>query len=210
MPPRFRRAVREMARQIHQPRPGRASMAPTMSLVISWRVGWPSTHRGAGRICTSAEPSGTASVGNSGVRMDFSGLHVEGNFSRLHESRGRWPGAGGRMNGLGRCHGRSFPMCKRKGRNEANWWGKWLSFLGGCWFGPGIRLCTDKLPGPYKVLEGFESSNVHAVGSVNAPLNAEKGIDGVRVGVAEGRECRCWTWRKVRYFGVGGVERFLA
>jgi hypothetical protein len=72
-----------------------------------------------------------------------------------------------------------------------------VSLLWGCWFGggrdgpggrfgPGIRLCTDKLPGPYKDLEGAE---VQAVGPINAPLNAEKGIDGVRVGVAEGREC---------------------
>jgi hypothetical protein len=59
-------------------------------------------------------------------------------------------------------------------------------------------------------LEDLEGAEVEAVSTVNTPLNAEKGIDGVRVGVAEGREWRCWTWRKVRYFGVGGVERFVA
>jgi hypothetical protein len=77
-------------------------------------------------------------------------------------------------------------------------------------FGTGIRFCTDKLPGPYEVLEDLEGAQVHAVSSINAPLNAKKGVEGVRVGVAEGREWRCWIWRSVRYFGVGGVEVFLA
>gem|GEM_PF-2433401 len=57
--------------------------------------------------------------------------------------------------------------------------GKWFSFFLGCWFGPGIRLCTDQLRGPYRV---------HAVGTINMPLNAKKGIDGVRVGVAQRRD----------------------
>jgi len=59
-------------------------------------------------------------------------------------------------------------------------------------------------------LEDLEGAEVQAVGTIDAPLNAEEWIDGVRVGVAEGREWRCWIWRIIRYFGVGGVERFVA
>jgi hypothetical protein len=44
------------------------------------------------------------------------------------------------------------------------------------------------MPGPYEVLEDLERAQVHAVSTINAPLNAEKGIEGVGVGVAEGRE----------------------
>jgi hypothetical protein len=54
----------------------------------------------------------------------------------------------------------------------------------------------------------LEGAKVHAVGNINAPLNAEKGIEGIRVGVAEGREL-CWIGSR-RYFGVGGVVAFVA
>jgi hypothetical protein len=112
-----------------------------------------------------------------------------------------------------RPHGRPLPRC-RSGRNEAIWWGKWLSPLGGWRFGGRGRGLGGRfgpgMPGPYEVLEDLERPKVQAIGPVNAPLNAEEWIDGVRVGVAEGREWRCWIWRIIRYFGVGGVERFVA
>jgi hypothetical protein len=68
------------------------------------------------------------------------------------------------------------------------------SFLGGFGFGGGgdrlggpfgPGMFGPGMPGPY---EGLEGAKVQAVGSIDAPLNAEKGIESVRVGVAEGRE----------------------
>jgi len=36
-----------------------------------------------------------------------------------------------------------------------------------------------------EVLESFEGTEEHAVGGIDAPLNASKGIEGVLVGMAE-------------------------
>jgi hypothetical protein len=73
-------------------------------------------------------------------------------------------------------------------RNEANWRCKWLSWHGGWRFGNGHNRLGGLLRGRrgLEVLEDFEGAEVHAIGAVNAPLKAGKGIEGVLVGVAEG------------------------
>jgi hypothetical protein len=53
------------------------------------------------------------------------------------------------------------------------------------------------MPGPYEVLEDLERAQVHAVGTIDAALNADKGIEGVRGGIPEGRELN-WSWGIVR------------
>ena len=69
-----------------------------------------------------------------------------------------------------------------------------MSCHGGCrfekrWVRLGGLLRGLGSDGGLEVLEGFESTEVHAVGGIDAPLNASKGIDRVLVGVAERELC---------------------
>jgi hypothetical protein len=77
-------------------------------------------------------------------------------------------------------------------RNEAKWGRKWLRYLGECWFGNwrggrfgGLRGLLRGCRG-LEVLEGFEGAEVHAVGSIDAPLEAGEGIEGGLVALGEG------------------------
>jgi hypothetical protein len=55
-------------------------------------------------------------------------------------------------------------------RNEANLWGKWLSWHGRWRFG------SRRVRGGLEVLKGPESTEEHAVCRIDAPLNAGEGI----------------------------------
>jgi len=83
-------------------------------------------------------------------------------------------------------------MWKWTWRNEPNYGRKWLSRRGGGWFGK--RRCgrlagglgSRRLrSGGLEVLEGFESTEEHAVCRIDAPLNAGKRLEGILVGVAD-------------------------
>jgi hypothetical protein len=98
---------------------------------------------------------------------------------------------------------RRFGGCGSVRRNEANWRRKWLSGHGGWRF---RNRCVGGLLGEWRgmldelgwlldgrgrgrgleVLEGFEGAEVHAVGALDAALNACEGIEGGVEGVAEG------------------------
>src|SRR5712692_6906867 len=101
--------------------------------------------------------------------------------------------------------GQMRPLFGRGGtlRNEANWRRKWLSCHGGCWFGDrcvgglldewgglldglGGRLGGLGGRGGLEVLEGFEGTEVHAIGALDAPLNAGEGIEGGMESMAQG------------------------
>jgi len=60
-----------------------------------------------------------------------------------------------------------------------------------------------------EVLEDLEGAEVQAVRAIDAALNAEKGIEGVREGVAERQES-CWRIGSGRFFGVAGVVGSVA
>ncbi len=101
----------------------------------------------------------------------------------------------------------TFRGCRGVRRNEANWRRKWLSCHEGRRFGkhcvrgllggPGSGK-LGKSGGGLEVLEGFESTEVHAIGGIDAPLNPSKRIEGILVAVAE--------WGIV----LGGVDKFGA
>jgi len=61
-------------------------------------------------------------------------------------------------------------------RNEANWGRKWLSWHGGRRFGSSLSQ---------EVLEDFEGAEEHAVGGIDAAVEAGEGVEGVLIGVAE-------------------------
>ena len=61
-------------------------------------------------------------------------------------------------------------------RNEANLRRKWLIWHGGWRFGS---------RGGLEILEGFESAEEHAVGGVNAAVEAGEGVEGILIGMAE-------------------------
>ena len=61
-------------------------------------------------------------------------------------------------------------------RNEANCGRKWLSRQGGWRFGS---------RGGLQVLEGFESAEEHAVGGIDAAVEAGEGVESVLEGMAE-------------------------
>jgi hypothetical protein len=61
-----------------------------------------------------------------------------------------------------------------------------LSCNGGYWFGNRCFRLPGWRRGGLEVLEGFEGAEVHAVGGVNAAVDAGEGVESVLVGVAEG------------------------
>src|SRR5713226_2821430 len=91
------------------------------------------------------------------------------------------------------AHMRPFPRCRSALRNEPNFMRKWLSRRGGRRF---EKPCDRGLGGGglggflrrrgLEVLEGLESTEEHAVGSIDTPLNASKRLEGILVGVADG------------------------
>jgi hypothetical protein len=98
--------------------------------------------------------------------------------------------------------------------NEANWWRKRLNRHAGCWFGNrGVRL-GDRLDGlggllgrlrcSLELLEGFEGAQVHAIGGIDAALNAGEGIERVAERVAEGE--LCWMEASLK----SAWDRFLS
>src|SRR5713226_8004291 len=87
---------------------------------------------------------------------------------------------------LGQVHG-----CGETLRNEANLWGKWLSWHGGWRVGNG---CGGSGP---EVQEGLEGVEGHAVGGIDAADAAEAALDPL--GGDEGVDER-------ELVGIGGVE----
>ena len=73
-------------------------------------------------------------------------------------------------------------------RNEANLRCKWLRGCGGCWFGNrDVRGLLGGLGNrdSLEVLEGFESAEEHAVGGIDAAVEAGEGVESVLEGMAE-------------------------
>ena len=73
-------------------------------------------------------------------------------------------------------------------RNEANLRCKWLRGCGGCWFGNrDVRGLLGGLGNrdSLEVLEGFESAEEHAVGGIDAALEAGERVESILIGVAE-------------------------
>ena len=71
-------------------------------------------------------------------------------------------------------------------RNEANLRRKWLSWHEGWRFGNRcVRLGGLGGSRVLEVLEGFEGTEVHAVGRIDTALNAGEGIEGGMESVAE-------------------------
>ena len=84
---------------------------------------------------------------------------------------------------------RQFQGLRRTWRNEANLRRKWLSRHGGwrfenwCFGGRFDGRCGGR--GGLEVLESFESTEKHAVGAIDAAVEAGEGLEGVLVGMAE-------------------------
>src|SRR5215467_6365581 len=88
-------------------------------------------------------------------------------------------------------------------RNEANLWRKWLSRQGGRRFGkrsagPSGFGALGRRAGRLVALKGLEGAEEHAIGRVDAAMQAGEGIEGVLVGVPD-RGTVPWN---------GGVEEF--
>src|SRR5258708_2412200 len=83
---------------------------------------------------------------------------------------------------------RRFPGCRGICRNEANLGRKGLIWNGGWRFGDqcfGSRFDGRGCRGGLQVLQGFESAEEHAVGGIDAAVEAGEGIESVLESVAE-------------------------
>jgi len=86
------------------------------------------------------------------------------------------------------AHMGRFPGCMGALRNEANWRRKGLNWHGRWRFGKwcvGLRGGFGRRGG-LEVLEDFEGTEVHAIGGIDAALDAGEGIEGGVESVAEG------------------------